>query len=273
MISKEKVRELLLDVESDRTERTISTTNKDKFCEAICSFANDFPNHRESGYLFIGAKDDGTLNGQIITDEILRNLGGIRSEGNILPQPAMTVSKYSYEGGEVAVVEVHPSDLPPVRYKGRTYIRVGPRKAIANEQEERILTEKRIGLARSFDSHPCVAASLADLALNQFIAYRDEAINLDGEEDSRSIEMQMASLRLFDPDRNCPTNAGILLFGSNPIFHLPGAYIQYLEMPGTDLTELPTNQAEISGDLRTVLTELETRLRSLITRTIVSVSE
>jgi ATP-dependent DNA helicase RecG len=77
---------------------------------------------------------------------------------------------------------------------------------------------------------------------------------------------------LYDPDRACTTHAGILLFGKNPRFFLPGAYVQYLKLPGTDLTDLPLDQAEISGDLHSVLRELEGRLRLLIQTTMRSVS-
>lgn len=61
MISTDKIRALLNDIENDRVERTISTTNTDKFGQAICAFANDLPNHQQPGYLFLGVKDDGTV--------------------------------------------------------------------------------------------------------------------------------------------------------------------------------------------------------------------
>ena len=35
---------MLNDIESDRVERTIFTTNTDKLGQAICTFANDFEN-------------------------------------------------------------------------------------------------------------------------------------------------------------------------------------------------------------------------------------
>ena len=47
---------------------------------------------------------------------------------------------------EVAVVEVFPSPMPPVRYKGRVHVRVGPRRAVASIDEERRLTERRVEL-------------------------------------------------------------------------------------------------------------------------------
>jgi ATP-dependent DNA helicase RecG len=78
----------------------------------------------------------------------LQSIGGLRSDGNILPQPVLSVSTFSFKDGDVVViVEVQPSPFPPVRYKERTYIRVGPRKAIASEIEERILTERGLPMS------------------------------------------------------------------------------------------------------------------------------
>ena len=269
MLSQEQLVGLLSDLESDHVERTESTSNSDKFGQAVCAFANDLPNHRHPGYLLVGVKDDGVLAGLAVSDELLRNLGGIRADGNVLPQPAMNVSKFSLPGGDVAVVEVLPSDLPPVRYKGRVYVRVGPRKAVANEQEERILSERRVALARSFDARPCAEAGLGDLALGQFDAYWRESVDAETiAANHRSVEQQLASLRLFDADRNCPTNAGLLLIGKNPRFFLPGAYVQYLRLPGSTLTDLPEDQAEVSGDLLSMLTELGARARLLIQHTL-----
>jgi ATP-dependent DNA helicase RecG len=265
MLTEEQLMGFLSDMESDRIERTESVNNTDKFCQAICAFANDLPNHRAPGYLLVGIKDNGSLSGLSVTDQLLQNLGAIRSDGNVLPQPVMSVARFKLQGGDVAVVEVYPSDLPPVRYSGRVYIRVGSRKAIASEQEERVLMERRIALARSFDARPCSEAKLEDLALGQFDAYRREAVDPETiSANHRPIELQLASLRLYDPDRACPTHAGILLFGKNPCFYLPGAYVQYLKLPGRELTDLPEDQAEISGDLHSVLRELEGRLKLLI---------
>lgn len=265
MITEDQLKDILSDLEADYIERTTSTTKIDKFCQAICAFANDLPDHRRPGYLLIGVHDNGTLSGLKVTDELLKNLGGIRSDGNILPQPLMNVAMFVLNGGDVAVVEVYPSDLPPVRYKGRIYIRVGPRKAIASEQEERVLSERRVAVARSFDARPCTETTIDDIALGQFDAYRREAVDLETiAGNHRSVEHQLASLRFYDPVRTCPTHAGILLFGKNPRFFLPGAYVQYIRLPGMQLTDLPEDQSEISGDLHTVLHELKVRTKLLI---------
>jgi ATP-dependent DNA helicase RecG len=273
MLTTQELERLMGDLESDRVERTASTDNTDKFSQAVCAFANDLPNHRQPGYLLVGVTDKGKVARIKISDRLLLNLGGLRADGNILPIPAITVSKQPLHDGEVAVVEVHPSDLPPVRYKGQVWIRVGPRKAIASEQEERILSERRAARVLTADAMPLQEAKLSDLSLALFAAYRQTAIASEViESNHRSIEEQLASLRFFDLNRNCPTVAGMLMFGKNPRYFLPGAYIQYLKLGGESLTDAPDDEAEISGDMLSVLRELDTRTKVNIHTTLVSIS-
>lgn len=263
MLSEQEIRALLADLETDRVERTISTKDTDKFSWAVCAFANDMPGHRKPGVLIIGADDAGKPAGIAITDALLQSLGGLRSDGNIQPLPALQVYKVTIDGAELAIVEVQPSDLPPVRYKGRVCIRVGPRRADANEQEERILAERRSALVSTYDVHPVPDAPVAELSLRLFEEYRIAVLPPDViEANHRSVEEQLAALRFFDLRRGLATVAGMLLFGINPRFHLPGAYVQFLRFPGTDATDLPVDQAEIDGDLRSVVGDLHARVRA-----------
>ncbi len=75
--------------ESDRVEFTASTTDLDKFRQAICAFANDLPGNGEPGLLFVGLEDDGRCAGSTIDDDLLKTLGGLRTDGKILPFPFM----------------------------------------------------------------------------------------------------------------------------------------------------------------------------------------
>jgi ATP-dependent DNA helicase RecG len=261
MLSEQELLNLVTDLESDRVERTVSTKDSDKYCKAICAFANDFPNHRQSGYLLVGVDDNGVPNGLTVTDTLLLNLGAIRSDGLILPLPAMTVQKYTLSDGrgDIAVVEVLPSDLPPVRYKGQVWIRVGPRRAIASETEERLLSERRTSLAKSFDTRPCRGATLEDLSQELFlVTYRNYAVDPDIiAENHRTLHEQFASLRFYDLNNDCPTFAGILLFGKDPLDYLPGAYLQFVRYKGTELTDDIQTEHQFSGDLLTVLRDLD----------------
>ncbi len=254
-----ELQRLIRDTESDRCERTRSLTDTDKFAEAICAFANDRPRHKQPGYLFVGAHPDGTATGAEITDQILQNLAAIRSEGHIQPLPVMNVEKWNLGTGDLAVVEVFPSDLPPVRYKGRIYLRVGPRRAIASEADERVLSERRVALARTWDARPHPLASLGDLALDIFaLSYRPMAVAREViAENERSIEAQLAALRLLDPATSRPTNAAVLLFGKDPVALVPGAYVQYVRYRGLSAADEPIRERRISGDLLTVMRALD----------------
>lgn len=266
MVDEQELRGLLADLESDRVERTISTTDTDKFCEAICAFANDMPGNGRPGYLIIGARDsDGEVEGVNVTDRLLRQLSNYADSGQIVPLPSVTVQKVSLPQGDMLVVEVRPSDMPPVRYRGRVYIRRGSRKAIANEQEERILTEKRVHRGRTFDLRPCRGCGRDDLVLDLFqLTYLKAAIAPElAEENNRDMLLQMASLGFWCPREACATNAGAILFAQDPLNWFPGAAIQYVRYEDDGLDSEVLDQRRFEGDLITVLRELDGFLRTL----------
>ena len=153
MITKEELQQLLMSTETFRVERTVSTGDMDKFQEAICAFSNDLPGSKKNGYLIIGAHDNGKLSGLKVDDNLMKKISGIRSDGNILPLPVMSVEAFHFPEGDLLVAEVTPSLAPPVRYRGRTFIRIGPRRDIATEAEERILTERRPHLVPQIRRH------------------------------------------------------------------------------------------------------------------------
>ncbi len=261
MISEPQLLALLGDLESFRVERTVSTNDTAKFSQAVCAFANDIPASGLPGYLLVGADDKtGGPTGLKATDELLRNLASLTADGNILPAPATVAYRVSLSSGlgDIAVVEVQPSDLPPVRYKGQTWIRRGPRKAIANEAEESILIERRTAAAPTFDAQPCVGAGLSDLALDLFTnTYRPLAIDAETiAENNRPIERQLASLRFFDLARNYPTYAGLILFGKDLADWLPNAYVQYVRFDGTRMADDVSSEKRFQGDLLSVVRDL-----------------
>ena len=266
MLKIEEVKALMLDLESDRIERTISF-REDKLGPASCAFSNDFPNHKKPGYILLGVNDDGKVNGMTIGDEELQKVGNIKSNGNVLPQPSLVVSSvYKIDGGDVVVVEVQPSSYPPVRYDGRCWIRIGPRKGRATLEEEKILTERRATYAKTYDLVPAMGSNLTDLSIEYFksnyltIAIDRETLNENG----RTIEEQLASLRFYDLNEKCPTNAGIILFGINPKYFLPGAFIQYVKFEGTDMTSTVEYEKEFSGAMITELTSIDDFIKNNI---------
>ena len=259
MLTKNKLLSLLATPESYHVERTVSTTDMDKFCQAICAFSNDISGSGNNGYLIIGAYDNGALSGLKVDDRLLLQISNTRTDGNILPQPVMTVEKFSFDEGDLLVVEVQPSEIPPVRYRGRVWVRVGPRKSFATEAEEKILMERRLSNIRTFDAMPCIGTTVADLDIpiikKEFLpkAVAEDVLA----EDRRSIEEQLASLGFYDLHYNCPTFGAIILFGQNPERYLPGSYIQYVRFKGKDRAGDIINEYKFSGNLCKSLVKID----------------
>ncbi|MBW7892575.1 MAG: putative DNA binding domain-containing protein [Chitinophagaceae bacterium] len=270
MITKEELEQLLPKLEQDRIEKTTSVNDAQKFGEAICAFANDLANHKLPGYLIVGAYDDGRKAGMKITEQNLQTLLSFRTDGRIVPPPSMVVSKFEFFDGELAVVEVQPHFLPPVRFNGRVYIRAGARRGIANEADERLLTEKRTAFARTFDVTPCKGSTLEDISIELFkLRYLPSAIASDIlAENHRDLKEQLASLKFYDLKEDCPTYAGILMFGTNPRFYIPGAYVQYVRFKGDDEASDFDYEFRFEGDLTTQLGQMEEFIRANIVKTV-----
>lgn len=258
----ELVRQLIIDrtLETDRVERTVSETDTDKFAEAACSFANDLPGRGLPGYLFIGVRDDGQVVGVKNAAKLLSTLGGLRTDGNILPPPVMAVSTVQMpDERTVVAVEVQPSDRPPVYFKGRIHVRIGARRGFATAEEERRLSERATDRARTWDMRACREATLDDLALELFsLGYLHAAVSAQALlENGRPIEAQLAALRFFDLRKNRPTNGAVLLFGKDPLTFFPGAYVQYVHYSTTDQAGSVVESRRLAGDLLSVMRELD----------------
>jgi ATP-dependent DNA helicase RecG len=235
---------------------------KDRLCQAICAFANDLPDHRTSGVIFIGATDNGRTTGAPVNDGLLRSLADLRDQGRILPPPIMRVGKLEVGDHDVAVVEVEPSPSPPIRFNGHVWIRVGPRRAIATADEERRLAERRRSSDLPFDARPAVGSTVDDLDLDLFqreylpSVLTPEVVAANG----RTTEQQLSSLRLTTVD-GVPTNAGLLVIGIDPARFLPGAYLQFLRVDGFELDGPIIDERRLTTALPSLLRELDELLR------------
>ena len=258
---------MLSDLESDLVERKESLRGDapSGIREAVCAFANDLPDHQRPGVVFVGADDAGRPTGLRITDQLLRQLADVKTDGNIVPPPTLTVARHALAGHEVAVVTVQPADSPPVRYRGRTWIRVGPRRAVANLQDERILNEKRRFREVAFDAHPAPGTSLADLDVRYFEEeYLPRAVDAATlvENDRNTVERLAAMKMIASADDPRPTIGGILILGKHPRDFLPGAYVQFLRIAGLDLGFPIVDECLFDGPIESLIGRLEDKLVS-----------
>ena len=260
---------LMTDVESDLVERKAAFDGDVPRAvrQAICAFANDLPDRRRPGVVFIGVRDDGTPAGLEINDALLLKLAHCKTDGNILPLPAMTVGKHTLRGADVAVVTVAPADSPPVRFQGRIWIRVGPRRAVASAQDERILNEKRRHGDAPFDAQPVHGATLADLDLPRFrYLYLPRAFDAEVlARNDRTLEERLAATKMIagvaDPT---PTVLGVLMLSPRPMDFVPGAYVQFLRFAGPDRADPIIDSARFDGPFADAMRDLDSMLRGHI---------
>lgn len=265
--SEEALEAMLGDLESDRVERKESFKGNapQTIREAVCAFANDLAGHGEPGVVFIGARDDGTPMGMDVTDELLRQLADIKTDGNIAPPPTLLVEKRRLSGHDMAVITVWPCDTPPVRFKGRIHVRWGPRRGLASAQDERILNERRRHHDRPFDIQPIADATLGDLDRLRFeqeylpsVVARDVLVA-----NERTHEQRLAATKMVVSESiSAPTVLGLLVVGKSPADWLPGAYTQFLRIAGKDLTEPVVDEEPIYGTVADQIRRLEEKLEA-----------
>jgi ATP-dependent DNA helicase RecG len=268
-LSDPELEALAADIESDRVERKERMTGEiaTKVREAICAFANDLPGHNQPGVVFIGLDDPGRPVGLPITDELLQQLADMRSDGNILPLPSLSVEKRQIAGADVAVVTVAPADAPPVRFKGRVHIRVGPRRALASRQDERILNERRIAADTPFDLSPVRGATVDKLDTRYFSeVYLRRAVAADVlAMNNRTEEEQLLATWMLDGSgAPVATVVGLLVLGREPAQFLPCAYVQFLRIDGTELSDPILDAAHYAGKVEQVHERVMDKLKAHI---------
>jgi ATP-dependent DNA helicase RecG len=260
-----ELEDLLDDVESDLAERKQSWKGDapEKGRQAICAFANDLSNHRKPGVLFVGAKDDGSPSGVAVDDQLLLTLADIKTDGKISPPPTLTVEKRLLKGSNIAVVTVQPADAPPVRYDGRIWIRLGPRRGIASLQDERILNERRKFRDLPFDAQPVLSSKLDAISRVLFEqdylphAFAPDVIAAN----DRTYEQRLAACKMIaGPDEPIPTVVGLLALSRNAREALPCAYIQFLRISGTAWSDPVVDEQVCDGALSELVRRLDEKL-------------
>jgi len=258
---------MMHDLESDRVERkqSFSGNAPRTVREAVCAFANDLPGHGAPGVIFIGADDDGNPVDLDVTDELLRQLADIKTDGQIAPPPTLLVEKRRLQNHDLAVITVWPSDTPPVRFKGRIHVRWGPRRGLASAQDERILNEKRRHHDRPFDVQPVPSSSLEDLDQLRFEQeYLPALVAPDVlAENERSPLERLAATKMIVSDENpVPTVLGLLVVGRSPVDWLPGCYTQFLRIQGRELSDPILDEAEIHGTVVDQIRRIEDKMEA-----------
>jgi len=152
------------------------------------------------------------------------------------------------------------NDLP-----GSGGVRVGPRTDTATRDEERVLTERRRSWNGPYDQTPIYGSTLDSLDLDLFkTEFLPGAIDpATLMENQRSVPEQLASLHLASPDA-VPNVAGMVVLGHDPTTYIKGAYVQFLRIDGSELTDPLVDRREFTGPISHVLVAMDELARAHI---------
>jgi ATP-dependent DNA helicase RecG len=257
MISNDKLRELITEGESERVEFKPSGSQGSSIRKAICAFANDLAEHSEPGFILVGVTSDGQCAGLEVNDDLHRRLSEWARGGDILPIPDVAVYTKDTDNCQLVVVEVHPSDEPPVRYRGQIWVRIASTNRTATPEQEKRLSERRRAHDLPFDQRPADGATLDDLDLRFFEdEYLPNAIAPEVlEENHRTVEQKLKSLRFLTQDT--PNHGAVNVLGIDPRGWIPGAYLVFLRVDGTELGDPIKDEKTLSGRLPDIMAQLD----------------
>jgi len=245
--------------EGERCEFKPSLSQKDDILRDICAFSNDLADSGAPGYVFVGLNDDGSSAGLTVDGKLLDTISQMRLQGKVAPFPSMTVEKRTLRGGDVAVIEVKPHRYPPVLHEGSCWIRVGAVRAVASQQDEIRLAERRRAGDVAFVYREALGADLDDLDLGYCErVYVPAAISREVlQQNERSLRQKLASLRLLTSDAAMPTYGGLLLAGFDPSVHVPGARLEFTRFEGPDRSRAIRAKNELDSGLFSVFQQVD----------------
>lgn len=245
--------------ESERVEFKLSTAQGTSIRRAICAFANDLADRSASGVILIGLNVDGSCAGIADADRDQQKLSDWALGGDILPRPDVEIAERAIDGCTLIVVEVRPATEPPARYQGAAWVRIGTTNRRTTPEQEQRLTERRRADHLPFDHRPAEGIELSerDLDLDYFRqAYLPNAVAPEVlEENRRDLRHQMAALRFLAGGR--PAYGALLVLGHEPRAQIPGAYVQFIRIDGTELGDPIKDHKELAGNLPQVMAQLD----------------
>ncbi|MBI4861132.1 MAG: putative DNA binding domain-containing protein [Candidatus Riflebacteria bacterium] len=230
--------------EDRHTEFKRWPVHADDLAAALVAFANT-----DGGQLFLGVDDSGRALGLANIDEALKLVDNV-ARNNCLPPLTVVARTVKVAGKAIVIVRVPRGDqLPYHTNRGVCFVRGSAGRRHASREELLRMFQRAESLY--FDEMLVQGASLADLDGGAIETFLISSFSRGSRDFGVPYSKLLANLRLARGD--CPTVAGLLLFGRNPQQFLPCAQVNAACMPGRDLVEAPLDRKDLSGQLAAII--------------------
>jgi len=147
---KENLLKRLTDNEDNYTERKPETAGKSDWKRTLVAFANSV-DQGNTGILFIGVEDNGTIKGVSNTDSLQKKIRKI-CKNECYPPIDFKSEVLSIEGSDVLAVSIGESSRRP-HFAGPAYVREGSESVISSEDQYEDLIASRIDPCREILKH------------------------------------------------------------------------------------------------------------------------
>ncbi|HEX2867211.1 MAG TPA: RNA-binding domain-containing protein [Ignavibacteriales bacterium] len=206
--------------------------------EALVSIAAML-NRQQRGEVYFGIKDDGTVTGQSVSENTIREISRAISD-KIEPRIYPEIEIVSIDGKNCIYVSVEGFHAP-YSADGRYYLRIGDedRKMTSAEVSRFILTNNPETLR--WDTRPCTKAKLSDISTSKVREFLSSA-GLK----YTSVQNSLENLNLLENDQLL--NAAVITFGRDPEKFFRNARLRCAVMAGMN-TSLIIDRKEYSGDV------------------------
>jgi ATP-dependent DNA helicase RecG len=239
-----KIKEIFSKGETEEVEFKKSTTQLKKGIISIVAILNK----HKKGKLFLGVLDDGTIVGQDIGKNTLRDISKAISE-NIEPKVYATIDEVTIEKKQCIVVDFKGEDVPYFAY-GRAYMRMSDEDLLLSKAElEKIIIDINHDKFH-WDTETNEQFTLEDIYEDKLKKYISKA-NLE----YTTKEEVLDKLNLMKNGKL--TNASIILFGVDvkKYFHLIN--LRCATFIGTDKGSGFTDMTDFDGDLFELIEKAE----------------
>ena len=160
-------------IESEQLELKRTTAELDEAIVSIVAMLNKHKN----GELYFGINNDGSVNGQDVTDKTLRDVGQAISN-NIEPKIFPIIEKIEIEGKSCIKIIFECQESPYFAY-GRAYMRVGTENRQMSAQELKKIFNKSVESKWDGEQSEKIIKHINVLELKNYIKKANEAMRID----------------------------------------------------------------------------------------------
>jgi len=206
----ESISQIIKHGESEAVEFKKSTGLLREGIETICAFAN----HKGS-YLIFGMEDDGTVIGQQISDDTIKNVANavnLNTEPKLYP----TIETVKIDNKDCLLITIEESPLKPHLAYGKAFIRVGAsNQRLDRDRYEYLLQQRYNGYG--FDHLVRNDANLDDIDGEAVYDFLEVANSVRSFNENLFLGVDVILQKLDLMKEGKLTNAALLLFGTEPL--------------------------------------------------------